>query len=496
MEIPHFWQGAKQAGNGTRTHEVCDPASGAPAGSVRFATPGELDTVIRSASAAAAEWRHASLATRAAILFRYRELLQANRADLAGIITREHGKTLADADGEIARGLEVVEFACGIPQLLKGESSAGVATGIDVRSLRQPLGVVAGITPFNFPAMVPLWMFPVAIACGNAFILKPSEQDPSAAVRLAELMSEAGLPDGVLSVVHGGREIAEALLDHEAVRAISFVGSTAVARAIYERGTAAGKRVQALGGAKNHMVVLPDADLEQAALAAVSAGYGSTGQRCMAISVVVAHEAIADALVERIVAHSAQLRLGEGTAEGVEMGPLISAQQREKVLRLVESGVNEGATLAHDGRNSAGNPGGFFVGPCLFDHVRPEMEIYREEIFGPVLCVVRVPSLDSALSLVNANPYGNGAAVFTASGGAGEHFVTQVEAGMVGVNVAIPVPVAWHSFGGWGDSLFGDTHVYGPEGVRFYTRGKVVTTRWTSTEASRPDLGFPGGGKP
>ena len=429
-------------------------------------------------------------------MMKYQELLKTHQDDIAKILSKENGKTFEDAKGDVWRGIEVVEQAANITPLLMGETVENVAREIDSYSYIQSLGVCLGITPFNFPAMIPLWMFPMAIACGNTFILKPSEQDPMTSNKLAELFVEAGAPPNILQVIHGNKEQVDILIKHPDIKAISFVGSVPVGQYIYKTGTEHLKRVQSFAGAKNHMVVLPDADLEQAALAAVSAGYGSTGQRCMAISVVVAHEAIADALVERIVAHSAQLRLGEGTAEGVEMGPLISAQQREKVLRLVESGVNEGATLAHDGRNSAGNPGGFFVGPCLFDHVRPEMEIYREEIFGPVLCVVRVPSLDSALSLVNANPYGNGAAVFTASGGAGEHFVTQVEAGMVGVNVAIPVPVAWHSFGGWGDSLFGDTHVYGPEGVRFYTRGKVVTTRWTSTEASRPDLGFPGGGKP
>lgn len=493
MDVRHFWQGAPQPGEGSEVREILDPGTGKPVGRIRFATAGELDAVIENAAAAARRWSRESLSSRAAVLFAYRDLLERHRAELAGIIAREHGKTRVDADGELTRGIEVVEFACGIPQLLKGEASASVAQGIDVRSMRQPLGVVAGVTPFNFPAMVPLWMFPLAIACGNSFVLKPSEQDPSVSVRLAELMSQAGLPPGVLNVVHGGPASVQALLDNPTIRAVSFVGSTAVARVIYERGTAAGKRVQALGGAKNHMVVLADADLEQAALAAVNAGYGSTGQRCMAISVVVALESIADALVERIGAYAGRLVIGDGQTDGAEMGPLVSRAARDKVRKLVESGIASGATLAHDGRGQTPGGDGFFAGPCLFDHVKTDMEIYREEIFGPVLCVVRVDSLEEALSMIDENPYGNGASIFTRDGGAAEHFASRVEAGMVGINVAIPVPVAWHSFGGWGDSLFGDTHVYGPEGIRFYTRGKTVTTRWTAPAESRPDLGFPSG---
>jgi malonate-semialdehyde dehydrogenase (acetylating)/methylmalonate-semialdehyde dehydrogenase len=408
-------------------------------------------------------------------------------------VTAEHGKVLADARGEVSRGLEVVEFACGIPQLLKGSRSESVSTQVDVHSTRQPLGVVAGITPFNFPAMVPLWMFPLAIACGNAFVLKPSERDPSASLLLAGLLARAGLPEGVMSVVQGDREAVDSLLRHPGIAAISFVGSTPVARHVYETAAANGKRVQALGGAKNHMVVLPDADLDVAADAAVSAGYGSAGERCMAVSVVVAVDPVGDELAARIAERTRALCVGDGLEDGSEMGPLITREHRDRVAGYVESGREEGATLLVDGRGLRveGRRDGFFLGPCLFDHVRPGMRIYRDEIFGPVLSIVRAASYEEALGLVNDNPYGNGVAVFTRDGGAARRFEAEVEAGMVGVNVAIPVPVASYSFGGWGQSLFGDSHVYGPESVHFYTRGKVVTTRWADPKLRGPDLGFP-----
>jgi malonate-semialdehyde dehydrogenase (acetylating)/methylmalonate-semialdehyde dehydrogenase len=428
------------------------------------------------------------------VLFGFRELLERHREELAQAITREHGKVLADARGEVARGQEVVEFACGIPQLLKGSRSESVSEQVDVHSVREPLGVVAAITPFNFPAMVPLWMFPLAVACGNACVLKPSERDPGASLILARLFAQAGLPEGVLNVVQGDREAVDALLAHPEVDAVSFVGSTPVARHVYATAAAGGKRVQALGGAKNHMVVLPDADLEAAADAAVGAAYGSAGERCMAISVVVAGGDAGDALVARIAERARRLRVGDGAEPGVEMGPLVTREHRDRVAGYVARGVAEGAELVVDGRGLSveGRPDGFFLGPCLFDRVLPGMEIYRDEIFGPVLSAVRCASADEALALVNANPYGNGAALFTRDGGAARRFARELRAGMVGVNVAIPVPVAYYSFGGSGHSLFGDTHVHGPEGVHFYTRGKVVTSRWSEPRRRRPDLGFPG----
>jgi malonate-semialdehyde dehydrogenase (acetylating)/methylmalonate-semialdehyde dehydrogenase len=485
------WVGEEWAGSGSRSGRVSNPATGAAIREVQFASRQDVNEVVANATRAASDWMQESLARRASVMFAFRDLLVRGRGKLARIVTEEHGKVLADAEGEISRGIDVVEFACGIPQLLKGEGSEGASRGVDVRSMRQPLGVVAGITPFNFPAMVPLWMFPIAIACGNTFVLKPSEKDPSAANWMAQRMEEAGLPPGVLNVVHGDRESVEALIAHPDVKAISFVGSTPVARSIYTQATAAGKRVQALGGAKNHMVVLPDADMEDAARAAVGAAYGSAGQRCMAVSVVVALDSIADELVKRIADHTSELVVGDGSTDGVDVGPVISAEQQQRIQALVASGLEEGATLAFDGLNKVPQSGGFFVGPCLFDHVKPTMRIYREEIFGPVLLVVRVRSFDEALELIDSNPYGNGAAVFTRDGGAASEFAKRVQAGMVGVNVAIPVPVAYHAFGGWGDSLFGDTHIYGPEGVRFYTRSKVVTSRWTVPDGNRPDLGFP-----
>jgi malonate-semialdehyde dehydrogenase (acetylating)/methylmalonate-semialdehyde dehydrogenase len=491
--IAHWVDGKVWEGAGERTSPVYDPATGEVAATVRLASTADVDAAVASAVAAASEWRHASLSRRTQVLFAFRELAHAHRDDLAAVLTAQHGKVTADALGEVARGLEMVEFACGIPAALKGGHSEQVSTDVDVHSVRQPLGVVAGITPFNFPAMVPMWMFPVAIACGNAFVLKPSERDPGASLLLADLWAQAGLPDGVFSVVQGDKEAVDALLDHPDVAAVSFVGSTPIARYVYERGAQAGKRVQALGGAKNHMVVLPDADLDAAADAAVSAGYGSAGERCMAISVVVAVDPIGDDLVARIADRIPGLLVAPGTTPGAEMGPLITDVHRQRVARLVDAGVAEGADLVADGRGLVvdGHEDGFFLGPCLFDRVRPDMTIYREEIFGPVLSVVRAASYDEAVALVAANPYGNGVALFTRDGGAARQFETEIDAGMVGINVPIPVPMAYYSFGGWGDSLFGDTHAYGPESVHFYTRGKVVTTRWADPHTRGPDLGFP-----
>jgi malonate-semialdehyde dehydrogenase (acetylating)/methylmalonate-semialdehyde dehydrogenase len=426
------------------------------------------------------------------VLFGFREIVNRRKQELAAAVTAEHGKVLSDASGEVTRGLEVVEFACGIPHLLKGGFSEQVSTNVDVCSIRQPLGVVGIVSPFNFPVMVPMWFFPVAVAAGNAVVLKPSEKDPSASVLLAEMWAEAGLPDGVFNVVHGDKPAVDRLLAHPEVRAVSFVGSTPVARYVYETATGAGKRVQALGGAKNHMVVLPDADLDLAADAAVSAGFGSAGERCMAISVVVAVEPAADALVERITQRMATLRTGDGR-RGCDMGPLVTGAHRDKVAGYLDAGVQAGATLVVDGRNVVpdGAPGGFWLGPTLFDRVAPDMSIYTDEIFGPVLSVVRVGSYDEALALVNANRYGNGTAIFTNDGGAARRYQHEVEVGMVGVNVPIPVPMAYYSFGGWKDSLFGDTHAHGTEGVHFYTRGKVVTSRWLDPSHGGLDLGFP-----
>lgn len=494
--IPHWIDGKRWDGSSSRTAPVFDPATGAVTAEVRLASTEDVDAAVASARAAFTAWRTTSLARRSTVLFAFRELLDRHRDELARAIVAQHGKVYADALGEVGRGLEVVELACGIPHLLKGSHSEQVSTDVDVFSLRQPVGVCVGVTPFNFPAMVPLWMCPVAIACGNAFVLKPSERDPGASLLLAELWAEAGLPDGVLSVVHGDREAVDALITHPGVDAVSFVGSTPVARHVYETAARAGIRVQALGGAKNHMVVRPDADLDEAADAAVGAGYGSAGERCMAVSVVVAVDPIGDELVARIRERIGRLRVGPGLEAGVDMGPLVTAAHRDRVAGYVEAGVAEGAELVVDGRGLRvpGHEGGFWLGPCLFDRVRPDMSIYREEIFGPVLSVVRVPDDDEALRLVAANPYGNGVAVFTRDGGAARRFAREVDAGMVGVNVAIPVPMAYYSFGGWNDSMFGDTHVHGPEGVHFYTRGKVVTTRWptpTTPAPAGPDLGFP-----
>ncbi|AHI01897.1 CoA-acylating methylmalonate-semialdehyde dehydrogenase [Kutzneria albida] len=489
--VAHWIDGARTTGSSTRTAPVFQPATGEVAREVLLAEQSDVDLAVGSAAKAAVAWADSSLSTRSRILFAYRQLLDQHRDELAAIISAEHGKVLSDAAGEVQRGLEVVEFACGIPHLLKGEHSEQVSRGVDAYSVREPLGVVAGITPFNFPVMVPMWMFPVAIACGNAFVLKPSERDPSASVRLAELFSEAGLPDGVLNVVQGDAFAVNALLDHPEVSGVSFVGSTPIARHVYARGTANGKRVQALGGAKNHMVVLPDADLDVAADAAVSAGYGSAGERCMAISVVVAVGDIADELVAKIAERTRELRTGPGDQPGSQMGPLVTGAHRDRVRSYVDAGVAQGATLVVDGRGHApaGNENGFWVAPTLFDHVGTEMSIYTEEIFGPVLSVVRVATFEDAVRLVNANPYGNGTAVYTGDGLAAREYQRRVTVGMVGINVPIPVPMAYYSFGGWKDSLFGDTHVHGADGVRFYTRAKAVTARWP--RQSGIDLGFP-----
>ncbi|WP_158847074.1 CoA-acylating methylmalonate-semialdehyde dehydrogenase [Saccharothrix deserti] len=489
--IPHWIDGARTTGVSTRTSDVFNPATGAVASQVTLAEEADVNLAVASAVKAAEAWGESSLSTRSRVLFKFRELVDRHKDELAAIITSEHGKVLSDAAGEVQRGLEVVEFACGIPHLLKGEHSEQVSRGVDAYSVRQPLGVVAGITPFNFPVMVPMWMFPVAIAAGNAFVLKPSERDPSAAVRLAELFQEAGLPDGVLNVLHGDAVAVNALLDHQDVAAVSFVGSTPIARHVYARGTAAGKRVQALGGAKNHMVVLPDADLDVAADAAVSAGYGSAGERCMAISVVVAVGDAGDELVEKIADRTRRLVTLPGTDPEAQMGPLVTGVHRDRVKSYVDAGVGEGAVLVVDGRGHAprGFEDGFWLAPTLFDHVTPEMSIYRDEIFGPVLGVVRVPTFDDAVALVNANQYGNGTAVYTGDGLAAREYQRRVRVGMVGINVPIPVPMAYYSFGGWKDSLFGDTHVHGAEGVRFYTRAKAITARWPRQHGI--DLGFP-----
>ncbi|SDT43446.1 CoA-acylating methylmalonate-semialdehyde dehydrogenase [Actinoplanes derwentensis] len=490
--IAHWIGGAEQKGTSGRVGPVYNPATGEQIAEVDLASGEEVSAAVATAKEAARAWRTASLSKRSAVLFTFRELLAAKRQELAAIVTREHGKVLADAAGEVARGLENVEFATGIPHLMKGSFSEQAATGVDVYSIRQPLGVVAGITPFNFPAMVPLWMCATAIAAGNAFVLKPSEKDPSAALWLAELWREAGLPAGVFTVVNGDKEAVDAILAHPDVAAVSFVGSTPIAKYIYETGTAQGKRVQALGGAKNHMIVLPDAELAAAADAAISAGYGAAGERCMAISVVVAVGEIAGPLVEAIAARLPQIKIGDGTDPASEMGPLISAQHRDKVTGYIESGVTQGATVIADGRNADNLPSkGYFLGATLLDNVTPDMTVYTDEIFGPVLSVVRVDTYAEAVELVNANEYGNGTAIFTRDGGAARQFQFDVNAGMVGVNVPIPVPVAYYSFGGWKASLFGDSHMYGPDGIQFFTRGKVVTSRWPDPGTSSIDLGFP-----
>jgi malonate-semialdehyde dehydrogenase (acetylating) / methylmalonate-semialdehyde dehydrogenase len=493
--IPHWADGARLDGSSTRTGDVTNPATGEVTAQLVLADATDAERVIGSARAAAASWGRTSIAARTQVVFRFRELLNERKAELAAIITAEHGKVLSDALGEVSRGLEVVEFACGIPHLLKGGYSEGVSTGVDVHSKRQPLGVVGIISPFNFPAMVPMWFFPVAIAAGNTVVLKPSEKDPSASIWMAELWKEAGLPDGVFNVLQGDKEAVDALIDHPDVKAISFVGSTPIARYVYERSSSNGKRVQALGGAKNHMVVLPDADLDLAADQAVSAGFGSAGERCLAISVLVAVGTVADELVAKVADRTRSLRTGDGTRDS-DMGPLVTSAHRDKVASYVEAGEAAGAKVVVDGRDVQpdGASDGFWLGPTLLDNVTPEMSVYTDEIFGPVLNVVRASSYDEAVRLVNDNPYGNGVALFTSSGGAARKFEVDVEVGMIGINVPIPVPMAYYSFGGWKNSLFGDSHAHGVEGVHFFTRGKVVTSRWNDP-AVKPtgglELAFP-----
>ena len=493
--ITHWIAGREGPGTAERHGEVYDPATGRVTGRVDFASIAEVDQAVGAAAEAYRTWRETSMARRAQVLFAFRELVNAHRDELAALIVAEHGKVHSDALGEVARGLEVVEFACGIPQALKGGFTEQASTGIDVYSIRQPLGPVAIISPFNFPAMVPMWFFPIAIAAGNTVVLKPSEKDPSAANFLARLWQRAGLPDGVFNVVHGDKAAVDRLLEHPDIRSVSFVGSTPIARYVYETGTRYGKRVQALGGAKNHMLVLPDADLDLAADAAVGAGFGAAGERCMAVSVLVAVDPVGDELVEKIRERIGTLRVGPGCDGDSEMGPLVTGAHRDKVTAYLDAGLAEGATLAVDGRShpvgGEDTAGGFWLGPTLFDHVKPGMSVYTDEIFGPVLSVVRVSTYEEGLELINANPYGNGTAVFTNDGGAARRFQHEVEVGMVGVNVPIPVPVGYYSFGGWKNSLFGDTHAYGQDGVHFFTRGKVVTQRWLDPSHGGVNLGFP-----
>jgi malonate-semialdehyde dehydrogenase (acetylating)/methylmalonate-semialdehyde dehydrogenase len=496
-EIGHFIAGRPTAGTSGRYGDVFNPALGDVTARVALASAAEVDHAVGIATAAWPAWAATPPLRRARVMFRLRDLLERDRARLASAITAEHGKVLSDADGEVQRGLEVVEFACGIPHLLKGEYTEQVGTGIDAWSVRQPLGVVAGITPFNFPLMVPLWMVPVALATGNCFILKPSEKDPSASLILAELLAEAGLPEGVFQVVQGAREAVEALIAHPGIAAISFVGSTAIAETIWRGGTAAGKRVQALGGAKNHLVVMPDADLDDAVDALMGAAYGAAGERCMSVSVAVAVGAAGDRLVERLEPRVRALKIGPGTDPEAEMGPLVTAEHRAKVAGYVDRGVAEGAELVVDGRGLKlqGYENGFFLGGSLFDRVGTDMRIYRDEIFGPVLGVVRAPDLGAATAMINRHAYGNGVAIFTTDGGAARDFASSVQIGMVGVNVPIPVPMAFHSFGGWKSSLFGDHHVYGPEGVRFYTRYKAVTQRWPTGKRRGAEFVMPTPGR-
>jgi malonate-semialdehyde dehydrogenase (acetylating)/methylmalonate-semialdehyde dehydrogenase len=493
QQIDHWINGAFVPGDSGRRGQVFNPATGRQTGEVALASVADVDRAVGVARDAFEEWKDSPLTRRQNIMFAFRELVVQHRVDIARALTSEHGKTLDDALGEVQRGLEVIEFATNIAHLVKGEYSEQVSTGVDTYTIRQPIGVVAGITPFNFPAMVPMWMYPIAIAAGNTFILKPSEKDPSAPTLAAELLQEAGLPDGVFNVVHGDKVAVDALIEHPDVAAISFVGSTPIAEYIYQTGTKNGKRVQALGGAKNHMIVLPDADMDLAADAAVSAGYGSAGERCMAISVVVTVGDAADRLLPKVQERIAALEVGPGLAEGSQMGPLVTAQHRDKVAGYVDAGEQEGATLVADGRGFTvdGSEDGFFFGPTLFDNVKPDMSIYTDEIFGPVLSVVRLEHYEEAIDLINANPYGNGTAVFTNDGGAARKFQNEIQVGMVGINVPIPVPLAFYSFGGWKASIFGDHPIYGPEGVHFYTRQKVVISRWPDPIHRGVDLGFP-----
>jgi malonate-semialdehyde dehydrogenase (acetylating)/methylmalonate-semialdehyde dehydrogenase len=490
--IPHWIDGARREGASGRTSPVTDPATGEVTGEVALADVAEVDAAVAAATAAFPAWRDTSLARRTAVLFAFRELLNARKPELAAIITAEHGKVLDDALGEVSRGQEVVEYACGVPSLVRGGFTENASTNVDVHSVRQALGPVAVISPFNFPAMVPMWFFPIAIATGNTVVLKPSEKDPSAALWMAELWKQAGLPDGVFNVAQGDKVAVDRLLEHPDIRGISFVGSTPIARYVYETGTRAGKRVQALGGAKNHMIVLPDADLDLAADAAVNSGFGSAGERCMAISAVVAVGGVGDDLVARIAERTATLRTGDGR-RGADMGPLVTREHRDKVSGYVGAGEDQGVKLVVDGRDVQpdGDEGGFWLGPTLLDHVQPQMSVYTDEIFGPVLSVLRVDTYDDALALVNSNPYGNGTAIFTNDGGAARRFQQEVEVGMIGINVPIPVPMAYYSFGGWKNSLFGDSHAHGAEGVHFFTRGKVITSRWLDPSHGGLNLGFP-----
>jgi malonate-semialdehyde dehydrogenase (acetylating) / methylmalonate-semialdehyde dehydrogenase len=495
--IEHWVGGARTAGESTRRGAVWNPATGEQQAEVHLASTADVDTAVRAAADAFVTWSQTSLSKRTSILFAFRELVNGDLDRIAEAISDEHGKVVSDARGEVQRGLEVVEFACGIPQLLKGDYSDQVSAGVDVYSFREPLGVVAGVTPFNFPAMVPMWMFPIAIACGNTFVLKPSERDPSAALLLADLWAQAGLPDGVFNVVQGDREAVDALLDHDGVEAVSFVGSTPIARHIHRRGTANGKRVQALGGAKNHAVVLPDADLDFASDHLVAAAFGSAGERCMAVSATVAVGAAGDALVDVVNRKAREVKVGPGRDAASEMGPVVTAEARDRIVGLIDAGEKQGGTIGADGRGLVvpGHEGGFFVGPTVIDRVRPDMEVYTEEVFGPVLSVLRADTVEEAIELINANPYGNGTAIFTSSDEAARRFQRGVKVGMIGINVPIPVPMAYYSFGGWKDSLFGDTHVHGPEGVAFYTRAKVVTSRWPHLENPvGASFGFPTSG--
>jgi malonate-semialdehyde dehydrogenase (acetylating) / methylmalonate-semialdehyde dehydrogenase len=487
--VRHRIGGEATSGVSTRTSPVYDPATGEVQAEVLLAEPADVEAAVAAARAGFAEWSQASVSRRAKAMFAFRQLLERNVEELARIVSSEHGKVLEDAKGEVLRGLEVVEFACGIPQLSKGEYSDQVSSGVDAYSFRQPLGVCAGITPFNFPAMVPMWMHPVAIACGNAFVLKPSERDPSASNLVAELYAEAGLPDGVFNVVHGDRVAVDALLDHPEVAAVSFVGSTPVARYVHARATENRKRVQALGGAKNHAVVMPGADLDYAAEQLAAAGFGSAGQRCMAVSVAVTVGESGDALVEEVARRARRIKVGPGLDPASEMGPVVSPQARERIVDYIGQGAAAGARLTVDGRELEIDGGGFWVGPTLIDEVSPEMSIYTDEIFGPVLSVLRSGSLEEAIALINRNPYANGAAIFTGSGHEARRFQREVEVGMIGINVPIPVPMAFYSFGGWKDSLFGDHHIHGPEGVRFYTRGKAITSRWPAARTGPADAG-------
>src|SRR4051794_1231040 len=490
--IPHWIDGGRRDGTGDRTAPVTDPATGEVTSQVALASPEDVDAAVAAAAAAFPAWRDTSLTKRSAVIFRFRELLNERKPELAAIITAEHGKVLDDALGEVSRGQEVVEFACGVPHLVKGGFTENASTGVDVHSVRQPLGPVAVISPFNFPAMVPMWFFPIAIATGNTVVLKPSEKDPSAALWMAELWKEAGLPDGVFNVVQGDKVAVDRLLEHPDIQSVSFVGSTPIARYVYENGTRAGKRVQALGGAKNHMMVLPDADLDLAADAAVNAGFGSAGERCMAISTLVAVGGVGDDLVDRIAQRTATLRTRDGR-RGRDMGPLVTREHRDRVAGYIDAGEADGAKVVVDGRDVQPDGGekGFWLGPTVLDHVSTDMSVYTDEIFGPVLVVLRVDTYEHALELINSNEYGNGTAIFTNDGGAARRFQNEVQVGMVGINVPIPVPMAYYSFGGWKNSLFGDSHAHGTEGVHFYTRGKVITSRWLDPSHGGLNLGFP-----